>query len=39
MAGNEKYFGGSRRDRQSIAERITLNTAGQKPFQLNQGGK
>jgi ABC-type transporter Mla subunit MlaD len=38
MAGNEKYVGGVT----SIGnpqQRITLNTRGQKPFQLNQGGK
>ncbi len=38
MAGNEKYIGGVT----SIGNppgRITLSTADQKPFQLNQGGK
>jgi phospholipid/cholesterol/gamma-HCH transport system substrate-binding protein len=38
MAGNEQYVGGVT----SIGNpsgRITLNTRGQKPFQLNQGGK
>ncbi len=38
MAGNEQYVGGVT----SIGNpsgRITLNTADQKPFQLNQGGK
>ena len=38
MAGNERYFGGATAIG-NPSQKITLNTADQKPFQLNQGGK